>query len=161
MPKFCPSCGAPLQNENAGHCTNCGAAITAQPAQAPPVAQPMAQQYAIQSQKNPIIAVILCFFFPGLGQVYNGDLKRGIMFIAGQFIGSLLLFIPGLIVWVYAMYDAYTTANKMNAGQVPYAETNITEVIIYFVALIIATVIFVIIWFVMMAVLFGMFGFLL
>ena len=172
MPKFCPSCGSPLQNENANHCPSCGAAIQsqpvasqpvqAQPAPVQPVAQPIGQTFPVQSQKNPIIAVALCFFFPGAGQVYNGDLKRGAMFLIGQLVGTLLLILPGIIVWFYAMYDAYKTANQMNAGLIPYQETNMTEVILYLVLVIVGSVIFVVLFFILAAVLaafvFGMAG---
>ena len=30
---------------------------------------------------NPIIAAIASFIIPGIGQIYAGDVKRGIMFI--------------------------------------------------------------------------------
>lgn len=69
---------------------------------------------------NEIIAAILSFIIPGLGQALSGDLKRGIMF----FIGAAII---GLIVWIifknwlatiinlvyalYAAYDAYQMAS--------------------------------------------------
>jgi len=34
-------------------------------------------------------------------------------------IGSMLFFVPGLIVLAYGIYDAYTTAKKMNEGEIP------------------------------------------
>jgi len=34
-------------------------------------------------------------------------------------IGSMLFFVPGLIVLVYGIYAAYTTAKKMNEGEIP------------------------------------------
>lgn len=39
------------------------------------------------------------------------------------FIGSLLFVIPGLIVAIYGIYDAYATAKQMNAGEIPYRAT--------------------------------------
>ena len=152
MPKFCPSCGSPLQNENANHCPNCGAAIQARPAPVQPVTpqpvpvqpapvQPVVQQVQAELPKNTIIAALLSFFFPGLGQVYNGDLKRGAMFLVGTFVGLLLVILPGLIVWVYQLYDAYSTSNKMNAGLIPVKHVNVMEVIVYFVLWIIGLVV--------------------
>jgi len=31
--------------------------------------------------KNPAVAAIWSFFFPGLGQLYNGEIGKGITFI--------------------------------------------------------------------------------
>jgi len=32
----------------------------------------------------------------------------------------MLFFVPGLIVLAYGIYDAYTTAKKMNTGEIPF-----------------------------------------
>ena len=39
-----------------------------------------------------------------------------------------------IIIWGYGIYDAYTTSTKMNAGQIPFAETNIGHIIIFIIA---------------------------
>lgn len=69
--------------------------------------------------KNPGIAAVLSFFWSGLGQIYNGQIFKGLLFIVVQAINSLLmailigyLFFP--IVWIIGMYDAYRTAEKIN-----------------------------------------------
>ncbi len=67
-------------------------------------------------KKDPRIAVILSIFFPGLGQIYNGELKKGICVEAGAIIGLFILLVPSIIIGVYAIYDAYTTATKINSG---------------------------------------------
>ena len=71
--------------------------------------------------KSPVLAAILSFFIIGLGQLYIGLTKKGILqFIAAIVCGILGLIIIGwilwLIVWLYAIYDAYNSANKMNRG---------------------------------------------
>jgi len=38
---------------------------------------------------------------------------------------SLLL----IIIWAYGIYDAYSTANKINAGQIMYTDTNVGHII--------------------------------
>lgn len=70
-----------------------------------------------KERKSSGIAVVLSFFIPGLGQIYNGEIGKGILFILLSFILFLLMFlligIPlYLIFWVYNMYDAYKTAEK-------------------------------------------------
>lgn len=66
---------------------------------------------------SPLLAVILSFFIPGLGQFYTGQfLKAFALFALAVIFGFLSTMIIGipfyLIVWVYSMYDAYTTAER-------------------------------------------------
>ena len=69
---------------------------------------------------NPILALIISFFLPGIGTVYAGNIMKGIIiFIVAVILGALAtVFLLGIvayilyvIVWLYGMYDAYTTAN--------------------------------------------------
>ncbi len=86
-------------------------------------------------KKSPTIAVVTSFFIPGLGQIYNGDLIKGLAFIIIGIILVLLAFvfvipalmapvllvfvlilsIPYIIFWAYNIYDAYMTAEKINS----------------------------------------------
>ena len=66
---------------------------------------------------SPIIALILSFFIPGLGQLYTGQLiKAVLLFILAvifAFLSPFLIGIPFyLAVWIYSMYDAYTSAKN-------------------------------------------------
>ena len=54
---------------------------------------------------------------PGLGQVYNGQAGKGFAVFLLTLMGLVMLVIPGLIVWLYGMYDAYSVAGKMNTGR--------------------------------------------
>jgi TM2 domain-containing membrane protein YozV len=69
--------------------------------------------------KNPGLAAVFSFFYSGLGQIYNGEIGKGIMFIFVQTIniGLMFLFI-GFITypafWIWGIVDAYKTAEKMN-----------------------------------------------
>ena len=82
MQKFCPTCRKPLQFENAKICPSCGVRIQGQSAQ-------------IRGDKNPRIAALLSFLFTGLGQVYNGDFKRGVLFLIGTLVGILFFLNSG------------------------------------------------------------------
>jgi hypothetical protein len=68
---------------------------------------------------NPILALIISFFLPGIGTVYAGNIMKGIIiFVVAIILGALAaVFLLGIIaeilyiiVWLYGMYDAYTTA---------------------------------------------------
>lgn len=75
----------------------------------------------VAEQKNPGIAAVLSFLFTGLGQIYNGQLGKGIAFLVlGVIFAISIIFLIGFILypvfWLYNIYDAYTTAKKINEG---------------------------------------------
>jgi len=57
-----------------------------------------------------IIAIILSFFMPGLGQIYKGQTGRGIAWLVGGLclatVSWFLLFIPSLLYACLSVYDA-------------------------------------------------------
>ncbi len=65
-----------------------------------------------------ILAVILSFFIPGLGQLYTGQFLKAVgLFLAYVFFAGMtfLFFIPVIlcvIIWLYSMYDAYCAAKS-------------------------------------------------
>lgn len=66
---------------------------------------------------NPIIAAILSFIIPGLGQILAGDTKKGVMYIVIAIVLWILIpltaflsAIAGFIFAIYAAYDAYKMA---------------------------------------------------
>lgn len=107
--QYCSSCGEPIKTE-AEICTNCG------------VRQKSDEQPQTQV-KNPGIAAVLSFLFTGLGQIYNGQIAKGIALIVVQAINIALMFVvigffTYFIVWIYGLYDAYKTAERINRGEV-------------------------------------------
>ena len=69
--------------------------------------------------KNPGLAAVLSFFYMGLGQVYNGQIGKGIAFIVAYTISIVLIFVViGIIttpiLFIYGMYDAYKSAENIN-----------------------------------------------
>ena len=69
--------------------------------------------------KNPTVATLLSFFIPGLGQFYNGQVGKGILFLVLIGISCVLMvvivgFILGTIVWIWSMVDANTSAKRVN-----------------------------------------------
>lgn len=75
--------------------------------------------------KSAGLAAVLSALINGLGQIYNGQILKGIVIIVVQAInGALTAVLIGWvllpIVWVWAVYDAYRGAEKINrrrAGQ--------------------------------------------
>lgn len=70
-------------------------------------------------KKSSGIAVLLSFLIPGLGQIYNGQIGKGVLFILLVIVfGILSIVLIGipllLILWVYGMYNAYKTAEATN-----------------------------------------------
>lgn len=99
--KTCPKCGAPV-------------AATSQ------------AQTSGQQKKSVVAAVVASAIFPGLGQIYDGEPRRGVLFIIigalclspllgmGTIRNFALVLYP--IFWIYGVYNAYTTARDLNEG---------------------------------------------
>jgi len=108
-------------------------------------------------QKNPLIPLLLSIIFPGFGQVYNGmggvaGLVRGI----GTIIGYFIFVIPGLIIHLYLIHDAYKTRCKMNNNEIePSSATNTDYLIFSPVIIIVAIAILVILSAIIAAFVFG------
>ncbi|HQU45423.1 MAG TPA: hypothetical protein PK867_21590 [Pirellulales bacterium] len=92
----------------------------------------------IPNEKSSGVAVLLAFFYPGLGQIYNGQVFKGLLLMLvlptvmgawfffgvtlsllaenlGPLIAFALLFAGGtLALWVWGMVDAYSTAEDIN-----------------------------------------------
>lgn len=69
---------------------------------------------------NPILAAILSFIIPGLGQAILGDVKKGITyFIIAIVLVFVAIFTAGMLgiillaFGIYAAYDAYKMAQEL------------------------------------------------
>jgi TM2 domain-containing membrane protein YozV len=64
-------------------------------------------------RKDPTLAAVLSLLIVGLGQLYNGQVGKGIV----MFIGCVLLWCVflGWIINIASIIDAYKTAEKINA----------------------------------------------
>jgi TM2 domain-containing membrane protein YozV len=123
---FCSACGRTME---AGQqfCQGCGSKNTSnQSASAVGLVATgvaAAQQVIVVAGKNPGVAAVLSFFWAGLGQIYNGEISKGILLLVLYFISAWLMFvvigfITTPILWIFGMVDAYRTAEKINAGAV-------------------------------------------
>jgi TM2 domain-containing membrane protein YozV len=127
----CPDCGA-IISENTGTCPNCGD-------------ETRDQISTIKDQKNSVLAAFLSFFFLGLGQVYNGDRLKGfgiltlatITLLSNLFIFSII----GAFVVLYAIFDSYTTAEKINSAKIPFKKSSFVNYALFFVLFIILCIV--------------------
>jgi TM2 domain-containing membrane protein YozV len=72
------------------------------------------------AQKSPGVALLFSFLLCGTGQMYNRQVAKGILII----VGCIVLFSMGTVssgfflcyvaVWIWQLFDAYSTAKKMN-----------------------------------------------
>ena len=162
---FCQQCGK-SNLDNARFCDSCGASLQPVPFQQvpPPVyqqpvyqPQPVYQQAPVYPPMSPVqpvmprgdlrspgIAGVLSFLCCGLGQLYNGETLKGAGLFVGAIIASVIFNILGFIVVLYSIYDAFTTAKKINEGQVAFTGKSILfwPLIILYIIIIIVAVLF-------------------
>ncbi|MCD8510909.1 MAG: hypothetical protein LRY73_14300 [Bacillus sp. (in: Bacteria)] len=74
--------------------------------------------------KSPGLAAVLSAVWTGLGQIYNGQIGKGVLFMFIQFVNAMLMlvvigFITYPLFWIYGIIDAYKTAEMMNRGEGP------------------------------------------
>ncbi|WP_456419677.1 DUF2085 domain-containing protein [Methanocaldococcus infernus] len=70
-------------------------------------------------KKSEALAIILSFLFPGLGQLYLGNVGKAVLMIALAIISLILFticigFFTYLGVWIWSTFDAYQEAKKYN-----------------------------------------------
>lgn len=70
--------------------------------------------------KSPGLALLASFFLPGLGQLVNGQVAKGLVTLVAFAVSWVLIFaligfllLPAL--WIWSMVDAYTGAQRWNA----------------------------------------------
>jgi TM2 domain-containing membrane protein YozV len=72
-----------------------------------------------KTDKNPGTAVILSFILIGLGQAYNGEIAKAVVFLILYALSMILtFFMIGFVIlpilWIWSMVDAYRSSLKMN-----------------------------------------------
>ena len=105
---YCRECGATI-SETAESCPECGA--KQQPRQTSTTSFDTGSMDP--RDNNPGLAAAASFVIPGLGQVYNGQIGKGIVMGAITFAFALtgIGLIIALPVWIYLVYDAYKVAS--------------------------------------------------
>lgn len=102
---YCENCGTELADD-AGFCSNCGKEIR-------------------KKHKNIYIALVLTFILTGLGSIYAGNAKKGlVLLIVRLALGIIGIFISvffalSVIVWAFAFYEAYRDVQTANGRSNP------------------------------------------
>lgn len=109
---YCRNCGKEVCDGD-NFCPQCGTRATKILAQSPIV-------------KNPGLPAVMSTFIPGIGQIYNGQIIKGVIFVIMMIATMILLsshivtlqknivLIVYLILWIYNIFDVYKTAEKIN-----------------------------------------------
>lgn len=97
---LCISCGKPVCEEclvaskDESYCKGC--------------ISDRAEGVSVQ-ERSPVLAAIMSFIIAGSGQLYNGQVGKGL----------LIFFTAWLIIpWIYGIFDAHATAKKINEGEI-------------------------------------------
>jgi TM2 domain-containing membrane protein YozV len=88
----------------------------------------------MEQHKNPAVAAVLSFFISGAGQIYNGDVGKGVAMIVGCilcWLGSALVIPLFLlpVIWICGMIEAHSRATEINASLKKKIETKSAEAI--------------------------------
>jgi TM2 domain-containing membrane protein YozV len=80
---------------------------------------PPAQFVADREAKSPGIAAVLSFFICGLGQIYNGQISKGLIMMFTYLVSWMLMlviigFFTTPILWIWGIIDAYRSAERIN-----------------------------------------------
>ena len=108
------------------------------------------QQPAVAKQEINAILAALLSIFPGAGQVYLGIFGKGIGILIAAIIAGAIWGPLFWIVWAFGIYDSYTTAQKMNKGEIPYSTPKIGMAIGLIIAEIIIIILFILVFAAMM-----------
>lgn len=153
MPATCPHCGYVSPEDNPRFCSSCGARMdgTAPGWYASSFTDPsrgIPSPAGYREPKSALTAGFCSSFLPGLGQVYNGQTKKGFLVFILAIAGLMAFILPGLLVWLWAIADAYSTAGKMNAGTIPFIEGNTLHLIAFvlFALVVVVAVVILILW---------------
>ena len=108
---YCRDCGAVI-SERAEICPECGVRQ-----QNPPKSSVDTLVEELTGGGNPFVAAVLSVLLPGLGQLYNRELQKGIaVLVAGLIALASVAALVGIVlypaVWLYAVWDAYVVAER-------------------------------------------------
>lgn len=103
--KKCPFCAETIL-EDARKCKHCGEIVD-------PTLRPQAPA---PEAWNPGAAAVLSLFIPGAGQIYRGKLGPGLLWLFGTALGYVLLVLPGLVLHIICIVDAYKGDPRKRGG---------------------------------------------
>lgn len=124
--KKCPKCQT-VAAIDAPVCVICGHQFRTQftanqgtpdPTQAfTPIQPQQPYGYPVQNSHSPGIAALLTFVLLGAGQMYNGQVAKGFLFLATAILFGCLFWPISLVIWVVGLVDAIMVGDKKQKGQ--------------------------------------------
>jgi len=100
-PRHCPYCREVIQR-HALKCEHCGEILDADLR-----ADRRPREYERPRQHwNPGVAAVLSFFWPGLGQIYKGQVLNGFLWWFLVVVGYVCCIVPGFILHVFCIFGA-------------------------------------------------------
>jgi TM2 domain-containing membrane protein YozV len=87
-------------------------------------------------KKSEVLAAVLSFFIPGLGQLVTGYIGKGIIFLFSTYITlflavlltfiliGFLLYPVCLVLWIWSIVDAYSNVKKFNITLMQQLQNN-------------------------------------
>jgi hypothetical protein len=73
---------------------------------------------------SPGVAAVLSVFVPGLGHVYKGRMGAGFVLFIATVVGYMLLILPGLLIHLGVIFDAYNGPSKEELESRPRGTLN-------------------------------------
>jgi hypothetical protein len=145
----CIRCGTRVNetpDQSFSFCTECGADLPVRVSVAAPTSRTMppapTQQQAFTSMSGaavmnvqangtatqrggrvePGVAAMMSFFLPGVGQIVNGQVEKGILLLLGLYVASFLFSLPAfglpmLLARIVIAIDSYRIAQRKRKGQ--------------------------------------------
>ena len=114
---FCENCGSEVADGSI-FCQNCGSEIRSS-------GKASNEAVNVKNEKNMITALIISFILPGLGILYAGNKKKGIiLFIVALIFGFMGLGVSicsviGVLIWAYGLYETYNEVKIANGEANP------------------------------------------
>jgi hypothetical protein len=69
-------------------------------------------------EANPIVALLLTAFVLGLGHlIVNGQQRKWLYTLLGSLVGTCACLLPGLVIAIFSIVDAYQTAVRLQSGE--------------------------------------------
>lgn len=114
--KFCAKCGQAV-NADQAICLGCGCALT-QMGNGMNNFQNAGQKTIHACGKSASTAVLLTCLITGLGQMYLGQVLKGVVILLATIvIGALTAGVGSIVILIIAMIDASKIGKKLEAGQ--------------------------------------------
>ncbi len=67
---------------------------------------------------NPVLAALLTWLVFGTGHFFiNGQQRKWLFTLIAAIVGSILCLLPGIVISILSIIDAYKTAERLKAGE--------------------------------------------